>query len=110
VNGYEDRVLVGETDDIRFYGSGQDELHLAFNFPLMRAEGPLSPAWIRSNQKERLSGLPPRAWPCNTLGNHDSPRVFSRYGEGKGEPHPHDAARARLSLALMLTLRGTPFL
>jgi alpha-glucosidase len=110
VDGYEDRVLVGETDDIRFYGNGQDELHLAFNFPLMRAEGPLSPVWVRRNQQERLSSLPPRAWPCNTLGNHDSPRVFNRYGEGKGEPHSHDEARARLSLALILTLRGTPFL
>jgi alpha-glucosidase len=110
VDEYEDRVLVGETDDIRFYGSGDDELHLAFNFPLMQADGELTPAWIRANQKKRLSSLPPQAWPCNTLGNHDNARVYSRYGEGKGQPHPHDAARARLSLALMLTLRGTPFL
>jgi len=110
VDEYEDRVLVGETDDIRFYGRGDDELHLVFNFPLMRAEGALTPAWIRANQKERPPSLPPQAWACNTLGNHDSPRVFSRYGEGKGKPHSNDAARARLSLALILTLRGTPFL
>jgi alpha-glucosidase len=115
IDSYPDRVLVGETDDIRFYGSGDDELHLNFNFPLMQSSGPLTPAWIRKNQQQRLGSLPPGAWPCNTLGNHDSPRVYSRYGEGQGEngatvPHPHDAARARLSLALMLTLRGTPFL
>ena len=115
VDKYKDRLLVGETDDIRFYGSGDDELHLIFNFPLMQADGPLTPAWIRDNQKSRLASLPPQAWPCNTLGNHDNSRVFSRYGEGKRlsglpEPHPHDAARARLSLALMLTLHGTPFL
>jgi alpha-glucosidase len=110
VDEYEDRMLVGETDDIRFYGSGDDELHLAFNFPLMQVDGPLTPSWIRANQKARLGSLPPQAWPCNTLGNHDSPRVFSRYGEGRGTSHANDAARARLSLALMLTLRGTPFL
>jgi alpha-glucosidase len=104
VNAYPDRVLVGETDDIAFYGSGDDELHLNFNFPLMRTER-LTPAWIRANQQERLAALPPGAWPCNTLGNHDSPRVLSRYGDGQ-----HDAALARLWLALMLTLKGTPFL
>lgn len=104
VDAYEDRVLVGETDDISYYGAGNDELHLAFNFPLMRAER-LTPAHIRANQKERLAALPAGAWPCNTLGNHDTPRVYSRYGDGE-----NDEALARLSLALMLTLWGTPFL
>jgi alpha-glucosidase len=104
VDVYEDRVLVGETDDILFYGDGSNELHLAFNFPLMRTER-LTPAWVRANQQLRLSTLPPGAWACNTLGNHDSPRVYSRYGDGE-----NDAAIARISLALMLTLRGTPFL
>jgi alpha-glucosidase len=112
---YEDRVLVGETDDLRFYGRGDDELHLIFNFPLMQSDGPLTPTWIRDNQKSRLASLPPQAWPCNTLGNHDNSRVFSRFGEGSvelglPEPHTNDASRARLSLALMLTLLGTPFL
>jgi len=99
-----DRVLVGEVDDIAYYGDGTDELHMVFNFPLMRTDR-LSPAWIRENQKERLSALPSAAWPCNTLGNHDAPRVYSRYGDGE-----HDDQFARLSLALMLTLKGTPFL
>ena len=31
-----DRVLVGESDEIAYYGAGDDELHLVFNFPLMR--------------------------------------------------------------------------
>ncbi|NBD35572.1 MAG: DUF3459 domain-containing protein, partial [Chloroflexi bacterium] len=66
---------------------------------------PLTPAHIRKNQAERLGALPAGAWPCNTLGNHDSPRVKSRFGDGE-----YDDALARLSLALMLTLRGTPFL
>ncbi len=104
IDEYSDRVLVGETEDITYYGDSTDELHLVFNFPLMQTER-LTPAWIRANQKERLSELPPKAWPCNTLGNHDLPRVYSRYGDGK-----NDEALARISLALMLTLRGTPFL
>ncbi|MGC9357441.1 MAG: glycoside hydrolase family 13 protein [Anaerolineae bacterium] len=104
VNEYPDRVLVGETDDVSYYGEGGDELHMAFNFPLMRTDR-LTPAWIRANQRERLAALPERAWPCNTLGNHDAPRVYSRYGDGE-----HDDDLARLSLALVLTLKGTPFL
>jgi len=104
VDAYPDRVLVGETDQISYYGDGSNELHMAFNFPLMRTER-ITPAWVRANQQERLAALPPGAWPCNTLGNHDSPRVYSNYGDGE-----NDAAMARISLALMLTLRGTPFL
>jgi alpha-glucosidase len=98
-----ERVLVGEDEDIAFHGSG-DELHLVFNFPLLRAAR-LTPAHIRANQAARLGALPHGAWPCNTLGNHDTPRVWTRYGDGA-----HDAELARLHVALMLTLKGTPFL
>ncbi len=104
VDEYDDRVLVGETHQVAFYGDGSDELHLVFNFPLMRLER-LTAAGVRANQHERLAALPAGAWPCNTLGNHDSPRVYTRFGDGE-----HDDALARLSLALVLTLRGTPFL
>lgn len=102
-----DRMLVGEDDDVSYQGSGEDELSLVFNFPLMHAAR-LSPAVIRRNQKKRLSALArisPQAWPCNTLGNHDSPRLFNHFGDGR-----NDADLARVHLALMLTLRGTPFL
>jgi alpha-glucosidase len=104
VDTYEDRVLIGETDEISFYGSGDDELHLIFNFPLMRTER-LTPAWVRENQRTRLAQLPSLAWPCNTLGNHDSPRMLSRYGDGQ-----NDAAIARQNLVMLLALKGTPFL
>jgi alpha-glucosidase len=99
-----DRVLVGEDEDVAFHGTGDDELHLVFNFPLLRAER-LMPAHIRANQVLRLAALPTHSWPCNTLGNHDTPRSWSRYGDGL-----HDAALARLHAALLLTLKGTPFL
>ena len=104
VDEYDERVLVGETEDISYYGDGTDELHMVFNFPLMWQER-LRPAATRENQRERLAALPPAAWPCNTLGNHDSPRVYNRFGDGK-----NDGALARLSLAVVLCLRGTPFL
>ena len=104
IDEYHDRVLVGENDDVKYYGNGSNELHMAFNFPLMRTDR-LTPAWIRANQKKRLASLPPGAWPCNTLNNHDTSRLHNRYGDSQ-----QDDAIARTSLALMLTLRGTPFL
>jgi alpha-glucosidase len=75
---------------------------------MMRTDSPLTPAWIRQNQKERLAALAkisPQAWPCNTLGNHDCSRVYNHFAGGS-----NDDERARLSLAVMLTLKGTPFL
>lgn len=102
-----DRMLVGEDDDIRYMGNGNDELHLVFNFPLMQTER-ITPGHIRANQKNRLSqleALPVKGWPCNTLGNHDNSRIHTRYGDRQ-----HDAELARLHAALVLTLRGTPFL
>jgi alpha-glucosidase len=113
VNDYDDRVLIGETDDLRFYGDGQNELHMQFNFSLMRAAR-LTPAYILDNQRRRLSRLArisPNAWPCNTFGNHDSTRVYTRYGYYPAEAISRDNdAQARLVLLLVLTLRGTPVL
>jgi alpha-glucosidase len=104
----DDRLLVAEDENIAYLGNGEDELHMVFNFPLMRTDR-LTPDHVRRNQKERLTQLAAlpaaRGWPCNTLGNHDSPRIYTRYGDRQ-----HDAALARLHAALVLTLRGTPFL
>ncbi|MEO8354887.1 MAG: alpha-glucosidase [Chloroflexota bacterium] len=102
-----DRMLVGEDDNIDYMGNGNDELHLVFNFPLMRTER-ITSIHIRSNQKERLSrleALPFKGWPCNTLGNHDCSRIHTRFGDRQ-----HDAELARLHAALVVTLKGTPFL
>jgi len=102
-----DRMLVGEDDDIAYLGNGNDELHLVFNFPLMRTKR-LTPDHIRRNQKERLTqleALPIKGWACNTLGNHDCPRIYSWFGDGQ-----HDSDLARLNAALILTLKGTPFI
>lgn len=105
INSYPgERVLIGEDENLAYHGSANDELHLVFNFPLMEVRR-LTPAHIRANQALRLAEIPADAWPCNTLGNHDGRRLWSRYGDGI-----HDAELARLHLALMLTLKGTPFL
>lgn len=104
IDEYPDRVLVGENHDVKYHGDGDNELHLVFNFPMMRTRR-LTAEWIRANQADRLASLPEGAWPCNTLNNHDTSRVYTHFGDGK-----HDDELARISLALMLTLRGTPFI
>jgi alpha-glucosidase len=104
VDAYDDRVLVGETDDLDYHGNGTDELHLVFNFPLMNLPE-LTPDGVRKNQRIRHRALPQGAWPCNTFGNHDADRTASRWNhDGRGRE------RARLTAVLVLTLPGTPSL
>jgi alpha-glucosidase len=100
-------ILIGETwvHDIEtlatFYGSGVDELHLAFNFVFLEAtlDAPtLAPVVARTEEL-----LPEQAWPVWTLGNHDLTRFPTRWADG-------DERKVRLALVLLLTLRGTPIL
>ena len=109
VDTYPDRMLVGEVyllDPARvapYYGRGDDELHLAFNFSFLHT------AWNAAafrREVDRFDGLvPDEGWPDYVLSSHDAPRHASRYD------HPElGEARARLAAAMLLTLRGTPFL
>jgi alpha-glucosidase len=101
------RVLLGETWVMeinrlaRFYGSGEDELHLAFNFPF--AFSALDATALRDIVEATEAALPERAWPVWMLSNHDIPRFPTRMAGG-------DERKARAALLLLLTLRGTPVL
>jgi alpha-glucosidase len=101
------RVLLGETwvmeiDRLaRFYGSGEDELHLAFNFPFTFSE--LDASALRDIVEATEAALPERAWPVWMLSNHDIARFPTRMAGG-------DERKARAALLLLLTLRGTPVL
>ncbi|HTN83170.1 MAG TPA: alpha-amylase family glycosyl hydrolase [Sorangium sp.] len=99
-----ERVAIGEAhiyDPQRlcaYYGAALDELHLPFNFGLLKA------AWqaraVRAVVDAYEAALPPGSWPNYVLGNHDEPRIASRVGEDQ----------ARVAMMLLLTLRGTPTL
>ena len=98
------RVAIGELHILdwkvwaSYYGANLDEMHMPFNFGLVRA------AWnaqaIRQSVDALEANIPPGAWPNNVLGNHDEPRIVNRVGP----------AQARLAMLLLLTLRGTPTL
>ena len=109
VDEYEpERVLLGETwvmelDRLaRFYGSGEDELHLAFNFPFTFS-GLDADCAARRRRGDRGCTAAERAWPVWMLSNHDIVRFPTRMAGG-------DERKARAALFLLLTLRGTPVL
>jgi alpha-glucosidase len=101
------RTLIGETyvlaldELIPYYGNGDDELHLAFNFLFVHAE--LDAAELRAVVEGVEEKLPGGAWPVYTGSNHDAGRLMTRWA---GD----DPRRARAALLILLGLRGTPFL
>jgi alpha-glucosidase len=108
VDAYEgERILLGETwvMDLehlaRFYGTGRDQLHLAFNFPY--AFAPLEAGALRSVVDETHAAYPQDAWPVWMLSNHDIPRFATRVCGG-------DERKIRCALLALLTLRGTAVL
>lgn len=100
--------MIGETyppnvGDLRaYYGKRDDAFQLPFNFFLMRAEK-LDAATFRrlvGETEKVLRGRPT----TYVLSNHDSPRAFDKFGDGR-----HDDDIAKLLDLMLLTLRGTPF-
>jgi len=100
------RVLIGETFvfDVptmaSFYGVG-DELHLAFNIPLLHTE--FEPAALGAVVEETEAEIPAGCAPVWTAGNHDVSRFPTRWAAA-------DPARARCALLMTMTLRGAAVL
>jgi glycosidase len=79
-----------------YYGTNLDELHMPFNFSLIRFPWDLQA--MRQSIDNLEAAIPPGAWPNYVLGNHDEPRLGTRYGR----------ENIRQAAMLLLTLRGTP--
>lgn len=101
-----DRVLLGENaissiaDLRRVYGEKGDEINLPMDFLYKDVAGLDAAAFkARIDEAElKLDGLPP----VFHFSNHDSPRQYSRFGDGT-----HNDQIARITAAMTLTLRGT---
>lgn len=102
---YPNTVTLGEisSDDslatMAEYTADNDKLHMAYSFELLADE--FSAAYIRETVGTLESRLND-GWPCWSIGNHDVPRVASRWGK-------EDACDA-LSIvlnAMLLSLRGS---
>jgi alpha-glucosidase len=107
-DGYDPaRVLLGETNVealetlASFYGNGDDELSLAFNFPFI--ESPFEAGALRAIVERTEELLPSESWPVWTGSNHDVSRLATRWADGNPD-------KVRLALLMLLTLRGTPVL
>ncbi|PDW02594.1 alpha-amylase family glycosyl hydrolase [Candidatus Viridilinea mediisalina] len=99
---FPERVLIGEIylpieQLVSYYGSKLDEVHLPYNFNLLKLKDWHASA-VRDLVEHYERALPAGAWPNWVLGNHDQPRLATRVGQ----------AAARLGQMLLLTLRGTP--
>jgi alpha-glucosidase len=105
--GRPERILLGETwvMDLeqlgQFYGTGRDQLHLAFNFPF--AFSPLEASSLAAVVERTRRSLPREAWPVWMLSNHDIPRMATRLCGA-------DERKIRCALLVLLTLRGTAVL
>jgi alpha-glucosidase len=102
LDSYNERMMVGETyvpNDLlmKYYGTPEKrEIHLPFNFQLIRAEW--KAAGVRKMVDDYEAVLPKDAWPNWVLGNHDQHRLATRVG----------ANQARVANMMLLTMRGTP--
>lgn len=98
------RVLLGESylplpKLVTYFGTpSRPELHLPLNLRLLHT--PWQADAIHALIDEFYKLLPPGAWPCWSLGNHDISRLASRL----------PAAQLPNAALLLLTLRGTPTL
>lgn len=99
------RMLLGEVylldiaRMIRFYGTMDDELSLAFNFNFLHS--PFEAETLRSSVAVVEASIPEHGWPAWTGSNHDVSRFPTRWADG-------DEARTKCALLMLLTLRGTP--
>jgi alpha-glucosidase len=98
-----DRVTIGEVrvrerEQWAAYLGQDDEMHLAFDFGPLKAD--FDARSIRRAVEATLAALPPGHLPAIALGNHDEPRICTRYGR----------AGARMAAVLLCTLPGTPCL
>src|SRR5919201_690398 len=92
-DGYDPpRIFIGEAYVLElprwatYYGTGSDELNLAFNFALVHSA--LDTERMAAIVAETETLLPEAAWPCWTGSNHDVGRPASRRGGGNDELLP----------------------
>ncbi|GMG88045.1 alpha-amylase family glycosyl hydrolase [Biformimicrobium ophioploci] len=104
---YPDTVTVGEVGDdnthkIMAEYTTDNRLHMAYSFDLLSEE--CSAEFLRETLAKNADVIN-KGWPCWSVGNHDVPRVMSRWNKGfEGEMAEQ---RARLFLLMQLALRGS---
>ncbi len=79
-----------------------DLLHATFCFDFLHS------FWNTKQMRKSIldweNALQGKGWPTFVLGNHDNPRIATRYTQNE------DDARSKVAALMLLTLRGTPFI
>jgi alpha-glucosidase len=108
---YQDRMMVGEvyvaeegpSMAAAYLGDEGELSHLSFEFSMVFSK------WGAHRFSDALmnwySLIPPKAWPCNVLSNHDRPRAATRYAAREDT-----VKRMKVLAAMLLTIWGTPFM
>ncbi|TCP08461.1 alpha-glucosidase [Crenobacter luteus] len=105
MDSYPGSVSIGEIgDDLQYptlaaYTRGNEHLHMAYVFPLLTEN--CDPGYVRAVLADYLEEASD-GYACWSLGNHDVPRVVSRWSSLGGSP----SARARLVLSFLMSLPG----
>jgi alpha-glucosidase len=100
-------VLISEADEptiadlSKMYGAHGDEVQLPMDFQIADANELSAPKFRKLF--EEVENNPAGGWPEYFFSNHDQPRQWDRYGDGK-----HNGQIAKLMAVLELTPRGTP--
>lgn len=85
------------------YTAGNKRLNMTYSFAFLNEQRQASHVKRHATEFEtanRMSGAD--SWPCWTIGNHDAPRVLTRWA---GQSAPDDFVR--LHLAMLCSLRGS---
>ncbi|GAA4888594.1 alpha-glucosidase [Tessaracoccus lubricantis] len=124
------RVLEGHTGEVLFIGEmpgvtiehaalftdpARAEVDLVFQFEHVSLghqgdkflAGPLAPGELVDCLERWQRGLADVGWNSSYLGNHDQPRMVSRFGDDSAE---HRVASAKALATVLLLQRGTPFI
>lgn len=105
----DNRVLIGETftENVsglwKMYGDKLDEIQLPMNF-FFAYINKLNPEQFQK-QITISDTNPKKGWPVYLFSNHDQPRAYVRYGDGKNNDQI-----AKLLATILLTVRGTPIM
>ncbi|HEY8966273.1 MAG TPA: alpha-glucosidase [Candidatus Methylacidiphilales bacterium] len=94
---------VDESNTLEFTGYDRRELHGAFYFYFHQCASGRDHFRHFARLREATAG---KSWLTVTLGNHDSRRILTKFGDPAGHPF----ASATLLAAWLLTLPATPFL
>jgi alpha-glucosidase len=100
-------VLIGETwtkniSELKeYYGTHNNELQMPMDFLFTRVDKLSAPEF-----RKQIAGVDSAGgWPVYVFSNHDIPRAYDRYGDGR-----HNDQIAKLLAGFYLTLRGTPIM